>query len=158
MRIFFLILAGLTTALWGVTLYMVYASSDPIMHFYFGLISTIFCLGTHCWVFFYFIGTGQGIREGVLAHGLDRAAIKRTKRFKGMTFPFALFSMIFMIVASILGSGVRFGSVSGLTHIIVVYLGIAFNFFAFWQEHRTIKLNETLMAKLNSEIESAQQH
>lgn len=152
MHLFFLALALTTTLLFGLSFYSAFVLTDPLLHFYFGLIATISCLLTHCWVFFYFIGTGQGIREGVLEHDLDLAAIKRTKKFKGKTFPFALFSMIFMIVASYLGGGVRFGNYSKTTHLVVVGIGVAFNLFAFFQEYRVIQENRKLMESLNKKI------
>ena len=42
-----------------------------------GLIASVVALVAHTWVFFYFIGTGEGIREGVLEYGLDPHSIKR---------------------------------------------------------------------------------
>ncbi len=152
MHIFFLALAAISTGLWGITFGLALWGSDPLLHFYFGLIGTVACLLTHCWVFFYFIGTGQGIREGVLAHNLDAHNIKLTKKFKGKTFPFALFSMIFMIVTATTGGGVRFHSVSPTTHGVWATIAILFNLFAFWQEYRVIQQNRQLMQNLNSQV------
>ena len=154
MHIFFAALATICIGFWSTTLSLAIWGADPLMHFYFGLIGTVACLLTHCWVFFYFIGTGQGIREGVLAHNLDHHNIKLTKKFKGKTFPFALFSMIFMIVASTTGSGARFQSLSSVTHSVWVGIAIAFNLFTFWQEYRVIQQNRQLMQKLNTQVGS----
>jgi len=104
-------------------------------------------------VFFYFIGTGEGIREGILDHGLDHKAIKTTKRFKGITFPLAFFSMVFIIIGSVLGAAARVGKVSTTTHYSMLAFAILFNLFAFRMEFLTIQKNRTLMAKLNREIE-----
>lgn len=154
MHIFFVALATISASFWSLTLALAIWGPDPLLHFYFGLIGTVVCLLTHCWVFFYFIGTGQGIREGVLAHNLDPHNIKLTKKFKGKTFPFALFSMIFMIVATTTGGGVRFHSVSPVTHVVWVGIAIAFNLFAFWQEYKVIQQNRQLMQKLNTQVGS----
>jgi len=142
----------ITLCLWGTAFYYAYVDFDLLMHFYFGLISTISVLITHCWVFFYFIGTGQGIREGVLENNLDRQAIKVSGKFKGMTFPFALFSMLFMITTSIMGGALRFQKVTPTTHMVFVYITVLFNFFSFYQEYRVIRRNQRLMAELNSQI------
>lgn len=155
MHIFFIFLASITVGLWIPTFYFLYVEVDQLMHFYFGLISTVSCLLTHTWVFFYFIGTGQGIREGILEYSLDRSPIKITKKFKGKTFPFAFFSMVFMIVAAILGAGTRMQEVSKTTHMAFVYLGIAFNFFTFRQEYRVIQKNRKLMDDLNELIDKS---
>lgn len=153
MHIFFLILCLIIISLWSTSVYFVSIHVDLLMHFYFGLIATIACLLTHTWVFFYFIGTGEGIREGVLAYKLDLPAIKRTKKFKAKTFPFALFSMIFMIVTAILGGALRFQKVSYFWHLGFVIFAFLFNLFSFWQEFRVIQENRRLMQGLNRQIE-----
>lgn len=153
MHIFFMGLGSICLGLLVPTLWFQYVSHEPLTHFYFGLIATVACLITHCWVFFYFIGTGQGIREGILAHRLDTSHIKTTKKFKGKTFPFALFSMIFMIVTATTGGAVRFDDLSPLTHAIWALVAILFNVFSFWQEYRIIQKNRSLMKELNEHIE-----
>jgi len=154
MLIFFVFLVSITIFLFGSSFYFVYIQQDLLLHFYCGLIAAISALITHCWVFFYFIGTGEGIREGVLAHTLDTQHIKRTKKFKAKVFPFALFSMIFIITADILGGALRFQKVSEYWHIGFVYFAILFNFFTFYQEFKIIRQNQKLMDELNQEIES----
>lgn len=156
MHYLFLFFVTVSTGLLGATLYFYFFSGEMYMHAILGLSTTVSLLLLHCWVFLYFIGTGQGIREGVLAFDLDKAAIKKTKRFKGMTFPFALFSMVFAIVATILGGGISTKSVSPGTHAIFVYVAVAFNAFSFWQEYRVIQRNRKLMQELNDQIEKLQ--
>lgn len=151
MHIFFLFLATLTLSLFGTSVYFAWQNNFTL-HAFFGLITTLSCLITHCWVFFYFIGTGEGIREGILDNKLDLAAIKRTKKFKAKTFPFALFSMIFMIVATILGAGAQVGKVSAGWHKGLVYFALLFNLFSFFQEFKIIKDNRELMENLNKQI------
>lgn len=150
MLVFFVFFSTLTTLLYASSLYFVLMQTDLMFHFSLGLIAVISTLITHCWVFFYFIGTGQGIREGVLEHKLDRAHIRTTKKFKAKVFPFALFSMIFAIVAAILGAGVQVQKVNRLWHEALVYLTIGFNLFTFYQEARIMKKNEKLMDELNA--------
>ena len=154
MHLLFFLLATATTVLSGLTLGTIWTGSAPIVHFYYGLATTVCCLFTHCFVFFYFIGTGQGIREGVLAHRLDGDAIKKTKKFKGKTFPFALFSMIFMIVAAVVGGGIRFGSSSKTAHLVWIIVALLFNFFSFFQEARVILQNRRLMIALNAKVDT----
>jgi hypothetical protein len=153
MHIFFICLASITTLLWITTGYLAFFGEDLLMHFFAGLIATVSCLITHCWVFFYFIGTGEGIREGILENKLDTRHIKTSKRFKGMTFPFALFSMIFMIVATVMGAGVQSGKMNLPWHYSFVYFALAFNFFSFYQEHKVIQRNRKLMQDLNAMVD-----
>ena len=152
MHIFFLFLVTLTLSLFGTAVYFA-VENNFALHAFFGLITTFACLITHCWVFFYFIGTGEGIREGILEHKLDLAPIKKTKKFKAKTFPFALFSMIFMIVATILGAGVQVGKISVGWHRNLIYFSLFFNLFSFFQEFKTIQNNRKLMVDLNRQIE-----
>lgn len=151
MHVFFVLLASITSALLATSLYFTHI--DKLFHFYFGLIATVSSLLTHVWVFFYFIGTGEGIREGVLANKLSPDAIKRTKKFKAKTFPFALFSMIFLITTSILGGATRFQRVSPAWHWGFAAFSILFNLFSFWQEYRIIQENRHLMEDLNQQID-----
>lgn len=153
MRIFHLLLSVITTGLILITFYFIWITPDFLYHAFFGLIATIAALITHCWIFFYFIGTGEGIREGIQSYHLDQSAIKRTKKFKGKTFPFALFSMIFLIVASILGGALRFGKADAAWHIGFVLFAFAFNIFTFFQEAKVLKENEELMQSLNQKID-----
>lgn len=152
MHVFFLALATTTTALLGVTTFKAYFAANTLTHFSLGLMSAVFVLITHCFVFFYFIGTGQGIREGVLQHGLDTAAIKKTKRFKAKTFPFALFSMIFAITATTMGGAVHTDKLSPPWHVSFVAVTLLFNLFSFYQEWRAIRENQRLMKELNALI------
>ena len=154
MILFFSLLVCIALALFGTSFYYIFIAKDLLMHFYFGLIGTVAILITHCWVFFYFIGTGEGIREGIIEFKLDPSAIKRTKKFKARTFPFALFSMIFMIVAVVLGGALRFAKVGPAWHYGFVYFALLFNFFSFRQEFNAISENEKLMGSLNEAVES----
>lgn len=153
MHIFFVFLASITTVFFSTSLVFATLTPDRLYHFYFGLIAAVSCLLTHCWVFFYFIGTGEGIRDAVLEHHLDEKHIKHTKRFKGKAFPSALFSMIFVIVGSTMGGALRVGRVSTTTHLGWIFFAILFNFFTFRLEYRTIQENRKLTEKLNQEIE-----
>ncbi len=153
MLIFFLCLTTITSALLSGAFIFAWALPDALWHFYFGLIGTVASLCTHCWVFFYFIGTGEGIREGILENGLDKDHIRTTKKFKGRIFPLAFFSMVFLIVASIMGGALRAGSTSKFSHLGWMAFAIAFNLFTFRKEARIIGENEKLMKELNDEIE-----
>lgn len=149
MSVFFLILTSITTALLGAAFFFAKISPDRLYHLYFGLIATVSALLTHCWIFFYFIGTGQGIREGIIEHKLDAKPIRATKKFKGRTFPFAFFSIVFIITGAVMGGALRAERVSSTTHMAWIFFAIAFNFWTFRQEYRVIRENEALMAELN---------
>ncbi len=155
MLIFFYLLALINLVLTGLTLYFG-LTGDLLMHFYFGLVTVVSALVVHCWVFFYFIGTGEGIREGILENNLDQAPIKATKKFKAKTFPFALFAMIFLIVTAVMGGALRTERVTALTHTLWAIFALAFNAFTLWQESRIIGINQKLMRDLNEQVAQKQ--
>jgi hypothetical protein len=152
MSAFFLVLSAITTALLGAAFFFVKISPDRLYHLYFGLIATVSALLTHCWIFFYFIGTGQGIREGIIENKLDVKSIRMTKKFKGRTFPFAFFSIVFIIVGAVMGGALRAARVSPAAHWGWILFAIIFNFWTFRQEYRVLRENEALMAGLNRQI------
>lgn len=152
MSVFFLLLSFITTALLAAAFFFAQISPDRLYHLYFGLIATVAALLTHCWIFFYFIGTGQGIREGIIANKLDMKPIRVTKKFKGRTFPFAFFSIVFIIVGAVMGGALRAGRVSPAAHMGWIFFAIAFNFWTFRQEYRVLRENEALMAELNRQV------
>jgi hypothetical protein len=90
---------------------------EPRVHLLAGLFSAIFCCLVHAIVFAHFIGSGKWIKEGVAAAGLDEAIVRRTRRFKGKTFPFALFSMLFAVATAVLGGGADQGAVAPAVHL-----------------------------------------
>ena len=100
---------------------------EPRVHVLSGLFAAMFCCLVHAIVFSHFIGSGKWIKKGVDAAGMDEAIVKRTKRFKGKVFPFALFSMIFVVVTAFLGGGADVGSVSPTVHLVMGVLTLALN-------------------------------
>lgn len=152
MQYFFLSLATFTAALFLAAFGFASLIPDRLYHLYAGLFAAIACLFTHCWVFFYFIGTGQGIREGIEEHKLDARHLKTMRRFKGRVFPFAFFSMIFVIVGSIMGGAIRAGKASPTAHLGWIFFAVVFNLFTFRRELSSIRENRELMEKLNREI------
>ncbi len=123
----------------------------PRVHFFTGLFAAIFCLLIHAIVFAHFIGSGKWIKKGAEAASLPdtEAIVKRTKRFKGKVFPFALFSMIFVVVTAFLGGGADVGSVSPTVHLVMGVLTLALNVVATVFERAAIRENSTLITRVS---------
>src|SRR5437870_519808 len=100
---------------------------EPRVHLLAGLFSAIFCCLVHAIVFAHFIGSGKWIKRGVDAAGMDEAIVKRTKRFKGKTFPFALFSMLFVIATAVLGGAADQQAASPAVHLSFAVATVALN-------------------------------
>lgn len=121
---------------------------EPRTHLLAGLFAAIFCCLVHAIVFAHFIGSGKWIKKGVEAAGLDAAIVKRTKKFKGKTFPFALFSMVFAVATAVLGGGADAGSVAPAVHAGFAVVTLAMNAVATWIERSTILENGAIIARV----------
>ncbi len=121
---------------------------EPRTHLLAGLFAAIFCCLVHAIVFAHLIGSGKWIRKGVEAAGLDSAIVARTRRFKGKTFPFALFSMLFAVATAILGGGADAGSVAPAVHAGFAIATLAVNAVATWIERSTILENGAIIARV----------
>jgi hypothetical protein len=131
---------------------------EPRVHLLTGLFAAIFCCLVHAIVFAHFIGSGKWIKAGAFTAQLPDAdaIVKRTKRFKGKTFPFALFSMLFVIATAVLGGGAdpRSAGASGGTVPSGVHLGfalatLALNVVALFMERSAILENGRIIARVS---------
>jgi hypothetical protein len=118
------------------------------VHVLAGLFAAIFCCLVHAIVFAHFIGSGKWIKEGVRAAGLEDRIVQRTKRLKGKTFPFALFSMLVTGATAVLGGGAASGAVSGTTHLVFAIVAMALNTVAFVMERSAILENAGLIDRV----------
>jgi hypothetical protein len=121
---------------------------DPRVHLLSGLFAAIFCCLVHAIVFAHFIGSGKWIREGVEAAGMDPAIVRRTKRFKGKVFPFALFSMLFAVATAVLGGGADSGATSAGLHLGLAVGTLALNVVATLFERSAIVENAGLIDRV----------
>jgi hypothetical protein len=120
----------------------------PRAHALTGLFAAIFCCLVHAVVFAHFIGSGRWIKDGVRAAGLEDAIVARTKRLKGKTFPFALFSMLFAGATAVLGGAADQGAVSSGVHLGLGVATLALNAVAFVLERSAILENSGLIDRV----------
>lgn len=121
---------------------------EPRVHLLAGLFSAIFCCLVHAIVFAHFIGSGKWIKKGVEAAVMDPAIVARTRRFKGKTFPFALFSMLFVVATAVLGGGADGGAVAPAVHLGMACATLVLNVVATWFERSAIAENSTLIDRV----------
>jgi heme/copper-type cytochrome/quinol oxidase subunit 4 len=121
---------------------------EPRVHLLAGLFAAIFCCLVHAIVFAHFIGSGKWIKRGVDAAGLDAALVKRTKRFKAKTFPFALFSMLTVVATAVLGGGADSGAVSPGVHLGFAISTLVLNLLATFFERSAILENGRIIERV----------
>lgn len=123
---------------------------EPRVHLLAGLFSAIFCCLVHAIVFAHFIGSGKWLKRGAEAAVMPDTEhiVKRTKRFKGKTFPFALFSMLFAVATAVLGGAADQGAVSPGVHFTLAILTLAINVVATIMERSAIRENSSLITKV----------
>lgn len=124
---------------------------EPQVHLLSGLFAAIFCCLVHAIVFAHFIGSGKWIKKGAIAAELPdtEAIVKRTKRFKGKTFPFALFSMLFAVATAVLGGGADQKSVAPVVHLVLAILTLVMNVLALFFERSAILENGRIIARVS---------
>jgi len=124
---------------------------EPRVHLLTGLFAAIFCCLVHAIVFAHFIGSGKWIKRGAVAAAMPDEAhiVKRTKRMKGKTFPFALFSMLFAVACAVLGGAADQGAVSPVVHLVLACLTLSVNLVATVMERSAIRENSNLITRVS---------
>ncbi len=124
-------------------------------HIFTALIAALFTLVTHCALFTYLIGTGIGIAEAVDGHQLPEELKRRTARFKARAFPFALFSMIAVIVTAALGARVDVGLGGSAPHLACALFTLLLNLVSYRIEIEVVAENAQLLVEVNGLIVEA---
>lgn len=125
-------------------------------HFLLGMFTTVFVGFVHGMLMSYLLGLGKSQKTAVQEFGLDPDLLKQMRRIKARGFPMATFAPIFLIVAGILGGGVRVGSVSPGVHLAFVCIAVLANLYAFPGQVRVLRENARLMERIEREVEAAQ--
>ena len=124
-------------------------------HFLVGLLAGICTLLVHSIVMTYFIGTGRWVKEAVTRWQLDPAFDRATRKLKARSFPFAFFSMVFIIVTTILGAACDNGSAPSWLHLSAAIVTIGFNVVSYFFEYAAVEQNVALLSRV---VAAASQH
>ena len=137
-----------------------------VWHWSLGVFTGIFTCFTHSLVFIQLIGSGKGIKEAVEAYSLpddpETGYVRRTKKFKGRAFPYAMFVPMITIAAAWLGAWHdtnRFAAPQWLAashqwHMWIAWIAVVANLFAFWKEYQVIAENTRMIREINGLIEA----
>jgi uncharacterized membrane protein YphA (DoxX/SURF4 family) len=101
---------------------------------------------------FFFIGTGKQVKDLVINTPLANEFIPRTKRFKALVFPPALWAMVFTMATMILGGGVHTGMLPRWIHWGLAAFALYYNVVAFWRDAKYMIEHNLLMQELESRL------
>ncbi len=154
-------LAGLVLAAWfgyGVSAAVAEAASREAVgaafrpHLFFALGSTIVAIFAQSMTFFYFIGTGKSIKVAVAEYGLDSAHVDQTRDFKRRTSPAALWALLAVMAAFVLGGGAATRAVPAGVHHVVALAAILLQGYATLVGAQVIRTNMELLDRLDREV------
>lgn len=133
-------------------------ANDPAypLHLGLGLFSVFICLGVHCLVFIYFLGTGRWVKEVAQAYRLpDEPLPKLTRELKRKTFPVALMAMLVPIATAAAGAGVatQHPFWPWQLHLTLGTLTVLANGWAFVVEHRNVSINAGVIDEVMREVD-----
>jgi hypothetical protein len=137
----------------------------PVWHFSLGVFTGIFTCLTHSLVFIQLIGSGKGIKEAVSAYSLPddpkTGYIARTKKFKSIAFPYAMFVPMITIAAAWIGAwhdtnkfaAPQWLAASHQWHMWIAWITVFTNLYAFWKEYQVIADNTVMIREINELIQ-----
>jgi hypothetical protein len=125
------------------------------LHAILGLFASVAVLFSHCWIMFYFIGTGKAIKDAVRENGLDLAIIEETKRFKNESYPWLMLAMGLVMAAFILGGGVATKTIPLWVHHVLFLAALIVQSWTLRIELRVLRENQRLMANVDRRLAAA---
>lgn len=146
--IFFVFVSGLATA--G---HFLGSRAYFHAHIFAGImVASTICL-IHFLVMFHFIGSGVAVKEAVEHDEREKkkSVYLALRKYKGKTFPYALFSMIAMVFATVSGGAVHTGRWPLPVHVGIVFASFILNFRAGYVEYEYLRLNSELIDQLDAE-------
>ena len=102
---------------------------------------------------FHFIGSGVAVKEAVEHDEREKkkSVYLALRNYKGKPFPYALFSMIAMVFATVSGGAAHTGRWPLPVHVGIVFGALLLNFRAGKVEYEYLRLNSELINVLDAE-------
>jgi hypothetical protein len=128
------------------------------VHMLFGIGAALVVLLVNSIVVTYFIGTGRWCKEVVETYRLDPSFVSRSHKLKRQTFPWAVFSMVAVIVVVSLGgaadptTGAKATANWVTPHYVGALLALAFILFAFFVEGGSIRAHHDVINDIVAEV------
>ncbi len=127
-------------------------------HMLFGIGAALVVLLVNSIVVTYFIGAGRWCKEVVETYSLNRALVSRSQQLKRRTFPWAVFSMVAVIVVVALGgaadptTGARSTAAWVTPHFLAALLTLAFIVVAFFVAGGNIRAHHDVINEIVAEV------
>jgi hypothetical protein len=127
-------------------------------HMLFGIGAALVVLLVNSIVVTYFIGTGRWCKEVVETYSLDRSLVSRSQKLKRQSFPWAVCSMVAVIVVVALGGAAdpTTGAKATANWVMPHYIGalstLAFIVFAFFVEGGNIRAHHNVINDIVAEV------
>ena len=122
------------------------------VHLIGGLFTTVFTLLVHSLAYTYFMGTGRWVQEVVEAYKLPDSLFQRSRTLKSRTFVFVLVSTLLVIATVTCGAASDRGMLDVNFHLVLSVIAIAFNFWSYLFEFRSIRSNGELLDQVMHEV------
>lgn len=127
------------------------SGADVARHIVLALATVIVALFSQSMTMFFFIGTGKEIKDSAKGTPEEKGVVDETKSYKAKVFPAALYSMLVVMTAFIIGGGVHTGSVPSWVHLLLSIASLLMFGRAYWIELHAMEKNANLMQKYLSD-------
>ena len=128
--------------------------STYLIHFTLGMASVLVCLGVHCLLFIYFLGTGRWVKEVAIAYRLPDVPLpKLTRELKRKAFPPALFAMLVPILTAAAGTAAQRREWPWGIHAATAIATLLINWWAFRIEMRCVRTNVGVLDDVMREVD-----
>jgi len=150
---YFATLTGLATILLLLATWAGLAGSPQ--HLYLGLSAAITAGATHSLVILFSIVSGRVLREAIRARKLDGALLDELNEFfaKKSAYPAALFAVLFIATAAVLGFANYGFGLNPMVHMIAGFVALIVNLWAFSVEGRAILANQDVLDRAAARLD-----
>jgi hypothetical protein len=148
----FLNLLGLAGVL-GVTVALVsgylirFGFAGSSTHIGWGLIAPIAPMLAFSITLFYFIATGQAVREATQKGLATKEDYDATRKFKAKLFPWIVGAMTALMAAPLSGAAFDTGKIPQYAHALIAWGALAVLWYAWWKAVSTLQENSAILMK-----------
>lgn len=146
---FFGLAAFLSTVL--LTLSLAFGYLGYPSHLLISLLAAFVSISAHCLIFGIFTGAGKDTRELVQDLKLDPEFVGKTKSFRKICFPPALYSILLILITAFFGGALSTKGSDWLfvVHGLMAWITLAYNGKTFWLEYRSVRENAEILKRVN---------